>query len=170
RAKDTSSTTVAGSVLAMGTVPDSVDEHTIPIWEVWTLAFFSGGASTVQCLHLGSIPSPRCSRGPELVLCLIITFFFPKILTNRICNIISYNSSSLGEHQHETKSDPIEMFWEEQTELKRIRVLQLKGAGEMLKLGNDHLTKSAVVSQELQLGILSHKVRAMSNKGEESEP
>ncbi|CAG8492961.1 6696_t:CDS:2 [Acaulospora colombiana] len=39
----------------------------------------------------------------------------------------------------------------------------------MLKLGNDHLTKSAVVSQELQLGILSHRVRATSKKEEESE-
>lgn len=39
----------------------------------------------------------------------------------------------------------------------------------MLKLGNDHLTKSAVVSQELQLGILSHRVRATSKKEEERE-
>jgi hypothetical protein len=45
----------------------------------------------------------------------------------------------------------------------------LQGAGDMLKLGNDHLTKSAVVSQELQLGILSNRVEATSKQEEESE-
>src|SRR5256885_6895585 len=48
---------------------DSVDEHTIPIWIVWTLAFSSGGASTVQYQYFSSVLGPRCSRGPELVLC-----------------------------------------------------------------------------------------------------
>ncbi|CAB4445317.1 unnamed protein product [Rhizophagus irregularis] len=68
RAKDTSSTTVAGYELAMGTVPYSVDEHTILIGVVWTLAFSSGGVFTAQCLHFSSVLGPRCPRGPELVL------------------------------------------------------------------------------------------------------
>ncbi|CAB4410790.1 unnamed protein product [Rhizophagus irregularis] len=48
-----------------------------------------------------------------------------------------YNSYSLRKHQDETKSDSVEIFWKEQTELQRIRTLELQGVGDMLKLGND---------------------------------
>ncbi|CAB4445308.1 unnamed protein product [Rhizophagus irregularis] len=57
----------------------------------------------------------------------------------------------------------------EQTELHRTRILELQGAGNILKLGNNHLMKSAVISQELQLGILSNRVKTMSKKEVESE-
>ncbi|CAB4396792.1 unnamed protein product [Rhizophagus irregularis] len=65
--------------------------------------------------------------------------------------------------------DSVKIFWEEQTELHRIRILELQVASNILKLGNNHLMKSAVISQELQLGILSNRVKTMSKKEEESE-
>ncbi|PKY58836.1 hypothetical protein RhiirA4_481088 [Rhizophagus irregularis] len=118
RAKDTSSTTVAGYVLAMGTVLNSVDEHTI----------LNGGGMDAcvllwesQCLHFSSVLGPRAS--------------------------VVFN--------HHRR-----LF---------LRFLQLQGAGNILKLGNNHLMKSAVISQELQLGILSNRVKTMSKKEEESK-
>ncbi|CAB5211359.1 unnamed protein product [Rhizophagus irregularis] len=63
----------------------------------------------------------------------------------------------------------VKIFWEEQTELHRIRILELQVASNILKLGNNHLMKSAVISQELQLGILSNRVKTISKKEEESE-
>ncbi|PKC03972.1 hypothetical protein RhiirA5_449898 [Rhizophagus irregularis] len=118
RAKDTSSTTVAGYVLAMGMVLNSVDEHMILNGVV---AFSSGGVFTAQCLHFSSVLGPRAS--------------------------VVFNHH-------------LRLF---------LRFLQLQVASNILKLGNNHLMKSAVISQELQLGILSNRVKTISKKEEESE-
>ncbi|CAB4483920.1 unnamed protein product [Rhizophagus irregularis] len=67
------------------------------------------------------------------------------------------------------RANSVKIFWEEQTELHRIRILELQVASNILKLGNNHLMKSAVISQELQLGILSNRVKTISKKEEESE-